>query len=83
MNVLDYLNSRRGGALLAVYSSILVIFAMLVLAFIVVLDKRDLPANVCFLFGAVIAAGFGVDIAKTKLNSATDGTSNTQPLPPP
>lgn len=82
MNIFDYLNSKRGGALLSIYAAVLVILVLLFLAVWIVLhnkDAKDLPEHICYLFGFIIATAFGTNLAATKLA----GTAPEQPTATP
>ena len=73
MNIFDYLNSKRGGSLLAIYSAIVVIAVLLFLSVWIVIhnkEAKDLPEHVCWLFGVIITAAFGLQVAAQKVTQA-------------
>lgn len=85
MNIFDYLNSKRGSSLLAIYAALAIIAVVLALLIVVIVRKNadDIPANFAFLLGGVIAAAFGTHLADKKLNPVTDDTTQGQAPPPP
>ncbi len=85
MTIFDYLNSKRGSSLLAIYATMLVILVVVVLACVIVLkqDKpTDIPEHIAYLFGFIVAAGLGAHVAESKIPPPTEPPARNPPPAP-
>lgn len=76
MNIFDYLNSKRGSALLGIYAAVLVILVLLALSVVMCVrhNWEDFPPMVAGMFTFILTAAFGAHLVGQKISQAEPPT---------